>query len=132
VRYITTIPISLKTDTGICELDPGDTFKPKNSDTELIKFLLTEEKIKPLKEVMIEEYKQFIHWLGSHKLTADKIQKNQPELLKDIHDAIELIEACFLKEDFQRFNENIERTKRMYLEAVDIILNISDSDVKHY
>ena len=45
MRYLTTIPLKLKTPDGEVELKPGDTFKPKSE--ELIKPFLAEGLIKP-------------------------------------------------------------------------------------
>lgn len=45
MKYLTTIPLKLKTQNGEVELKPGDTFKPKSE--EAIKELLAEGKVKP-------------------------------------------------------------------------------------
>jgi hypothetical protein len=53
VRYITHIPIILKTSSGEVDLKIGDTFRPKSEDA--IKGLLAEGKVRPVIEVMAEK-----------------------------------------------------------------------------
>ena len=52
MRYLTTIPLKLKTPDGILDLQPGDTFRPDSPDA--VKSLLAEGKLKP-----------FCYWLKS-------------------------------------------------------------------
>jgi hypothetical protein len=61
MRYLTTIPLKLKTQDGEVELKPGDTFKPKSRAA--IKSLLAEGKIKPLAVKVWSEILQDYLWV---------------------------------------------------------------------
>jgi hypothetical protein len=116
MRYLTTIPIKLKTSDGEVELRPGDTFKPKSE--EAIKGLLTDGKVKPVAEVMAEKYQSLTGWLHSFDPGSDELKETLPGLYMDIQDAIERFDKAFLIEDLPVFQDNLERIRLLYTEAL--------------
>ena len=116
MRYLTTIPLKLKTSSGLLDLKPGDTFTPKCEDA-LIK-LLAEDKVKPMAEVMGEKYQELTDWLRQHTLTGDEINETLPGLYTDIQDAIERLDTAFFNEDMQAFQGALDRIRLLYAEAL--------------
>lgn len=116
MRYLTTIPIRLKTPDGEVELKPGDTFIPKCEDA--VRGLLTESKVKPVTEVMAEKYRALTEWLAQFDLIADEIKETLPELYLDIQDRIQRLDDAFVIEDMPAFQDAFERIKQLYAEAL--------------
>lgn len=116
MRYLTTIPIRLKTPDGEVDLKSGDTFKPKSEDA--IKELLKKGKVRPLSEVMTEKYQELTDWLHQFDLSRDELKETLPELYQDIQDAIERLDEAFYREDLPVFQDSLERIKMLYTEAL--------------
>ena len=116
MRYLTTIPLKLKTDNGEIDLQPGDTFIPKNEDA--LGELLAEDKVKPVPEVMAELYREMTDWLHQHTLAGDEIKETLPSLYADIQDSIDRLDATFIIEDIIAFRETLERIRLLYTEAM--------------
>ena len=81
------------------------------------------KKHEPVRHIMEKKYKELCFWLKSYPVTAEEIQEHSPELLNDIHRAIEIIDRCFLSENLQEFNEGMERVKQLYMKAMERVLN---------
>ena len=116
MRYLTTIPLKLKTSSGLLELKPGDTFKPKSD--EATKGLLANGKIKPVRDVISQEYESLTDWLHQHDLTGDEIKETLPKLYSDIQDSIERLDTAFVAEDLRDFRDMLARIKQLYTEAM--------------
>jgi hypothetical protein len=84
---------------------------------------LSKAKGESLKETMLKEYRQFIHWLGNYDLTANEIKEKDPEILEEIHKAIEEMDNHFLNENLQGFNNAMEQVKKGYLQAMAEVNN---------
>jgi hypothetical protein len=116
MRYLTNIPIMLKTPDGIVKLKPGDTFKPKSE--EAIKDLLAEGKVRPVAEIMAEKYLFLTHWLHGYDLGCDELKKTLPQLYQDIQDTIERLDNAFVIDDMQSFQDAFDKIKMLYTEAL--------------
>ena len=116
MRYLTSIPITLRTPTGDVDLLPGDTFRPKSE--EVIKPLLEEGKVRPVREILSEKYNQLAEWLHSHNLTGDEIQEALPELYEAIQRQIDRMDNSFYAEDLQSFIAASDAIRRLYQVAM--------------
>ena len=116
MRYLTTIPLKLKTDNGEVDLQPGDTFIPKNEDA--LGGLLAEDKVKPVPEVMAELYREITDWLHQHTLSGDEIKETLPNLYADIQDSIDRLDAAFVREDLPAFRNMLIGIKQLYTKAL--------------
>lgn len=91
MRYLTTIPLKLKTPSGLLDLQPGDTFIPKSE--EAIKPFLDEGLIKP-----------YCNWLN------DVIEDCQPPCFH-ITDRVVKRECKYFKEYWRKRLEAIGNGK---------------------
>ncbi len=114
MKYLTTIPVRLKTSSGVIELKPGDTFKPKSK--EAIKSLLTEGKVRPLAVKIWSEILQAYLWVvdtdqdmrslrsqgtieaiyTSHEI--EELKKLSKEELKAIHKVKQVFPESYIEE----------------------------------
>jgi len=116
MRYQTQIPIRLETSTGTVILKPGDTFRPSDENT--IKGLLADGKVKPIKEVMVTEFKSLLGWLKQFDLDSDELKEKLPELYQGIQKALEKIDNASANEDLPAFQSAISEVKGLYAEAL--------------
>lgn len=116
MRYLTTIPIKLKTHDGEIKLKPGDTFTPKNEDA--IKRLLAEGKVRPLRNVLAEKYQSLTDWLHQFDIGRDELKETLPELYMDIQDAIETLDSAFAIEDMTAFQDAFNKVRLLYTETL--------------
>ncbi len=119
MKYLTTIPLKLKTPNGELTLNPGDTFKPKCEDA--IKPLLEEGKIRPLSKVFEERFNELANNLSHYALTADEIKTQKPELYKQIQEAITEMDIAWLKEDLNVFLRATSTVEELYFKALQEI-----------
>lgn len=116
MRYIALAPIRFTNK----EVKTGDTFIPKNED--VIRPLLDNGIARPVRDVLAEGYRELCKWLKSYPVTAEEIQQHSdqryPGLLSEIHKTIDKMDTCFISENLQGFNENMERVKNLYLQAM--------------
>jgi len=115
-RYQTSVPIQLKTPDGTIILKPGDTFRPKSE--EAIKGLLAEGKVRPVSEVMVQEYRSFLKWLKQQPNLRDELKERLPVLYQDIQVALEKVESAFAQEDLQAFRSAVKEAKELYMKAL--------------
>ena len=94
MRYITTVPISLKTSSGIIELKPGDSFKTNNPDSELIKSMVSTGKLI-----------SFYSWL-------DRLSDSEREIFKERAAIIEF------DGDYERERAEVEAIKQIIRERI--------------
>jgi hypothetical protein len=116
MRYQTFIPLKLKSSSGLLDLKPGDTFKPKSED--VIKGLLAEGRVRPVLEVMGEKYRELTAWLHQFDLSSDELRETLPGLYQDIQDAIESMDNAFIIEDITAFQDALERIRLLYTDAL--------------
>lgn len=116
MRYLTTVPLKLRTSNGELNLRPGDTFRPKNEDA--IRPLLKEGKIRPLSTVFEERFDELADKLSQYALTADEIKTQKPELYKQIQEAIVRMDSAWLREDLESFSEAIKTIEEIYFRAL--------------
>jgi hypothetical protein len=116
MRYLTTIPLRLKTSDCEVELKPGDTFKPKSE--EAIRGLLEEGKVRPVSEVMEEKYIGLVDWVHRYDLGCDELKEVLPRLYVDIQNTIETLDNAFYNEDLKGFEDSLNRVKMFYTEAL--------------
>ncbi len=104
-----------QTKQGEIDLIPGQliTLYRVNADP-----LIEAGKITPLKEVMFQQYKQFIKWLSSHDVTVIEIKTLDATLVEEIHMTVEAMDRFYDNEDYQGFLESMIKVKRDYLDAV--------------
>lgn len=113
MKYTACVPLRLKSPEGVIDLKEGDTFIP--SDPETVKPLLDGGRIRPITDIMDEEYRNLGNWLASYPVTADEIKEADPELYEAIQKAIEEMDRHFETENLQGFIESLERVKNLYL-----------------
>jgi hypothetical protein len=107
--------LSARTNAGILELQPGQLI---NLNTEKAKRLMQKGVIISLRDTMLQEYRQFMQWLGNHDITSDEIKNFDPDIHQNLISAIEELDNCYYRDDYQGFINHMERAKRLYLEAV--------------
>jgi hypothetical protein len=109
--------LKVKTPRGEIELQPGQliNLEPEKAITQI-----EIGKIKPIKEIMLDLYQEFIQWLSNQNLTIDEIEKRDLNLLKSIHNAIEVMDNCFVKEDLHGFIKVKKIVESLYLLAINL------------
>ena len=115
MKYIALSPIRFTNK----EIKAGDTFTPKSEDA--IRPLIDNGKVRPLKDIMTEKYRELCRWLKSYPVSADEIKETLPDRYQAIQDAITDMDTCFEAEDLQGFGEAVEKVKALYLQAVAIL-----------
>jgi len=119
MKYVTEIPLKLRTPEGILELKPGEIFKPKCEDA--VRPLLESRKVRSLKEVFERKFNELADKLLQQTLTAEDIKAQRPEMYKDIQKAIERMDSSWLKEDLPEFSMAIKDINRLYYKALQEI-----------
>jgi len=112
MRFLALAPLKFKNH----EVKAGDTFTPKNEDA--IRPLIDNARVRPVRDVLAERYRELCLWLKSYPVIADDIQQHLPELYQKIQDAIAEMDNCFLNENLQGFNQNMGKVKSLYLQAM--------------
>jgi hypothetical protein len=112
MKYVTLIPINFINKA----LQINDVFSLKNEDA--IKELLVEGEVRPVRDVMTEEYRELTSWLHQHNLSRDEIKETLPGLYSDIQTAIDMLDHAFVGEDMQAFHDALDRVRSLYAEAL--------------
>ena len=118
MKYLTEIPLKLKTPDGIESLRAGDIFIPDSKDS--IRFLLENSKVRPVKDIVFAEYQGFIKWLGQHDLTIEMIRTYSQELCNDLLGAVNGMDAGYYGENLAMFRENRDRAINLYKDALSL------------
>ncbi len=118
MKYLTEIPLKLKTPDGIESLRAGDIFIPDSEDS--IRCLLENSKVRPVKDIVFAEYQGFIKWLGQHDLTIEEIREHSQELCNDLLGAVEGMDVGYYGEDLAMFRESKEKAISLYKEALNL------------
>jgi hypothetical protein len=107
-----------ETPDGDVELQPGQviTFE---TETEVAN--IESGKVRPLTEVMTEQYQTFMRWLSGYPVTADEIQDHDAALLEAIHREINNMDSSYHSEDYLGFTEALDQAKNSYLEAIKMV-----------
>ena len=80
--------------------------------------LESEGKVKPVKEVMIQDFKALTSLLKQFDLGSDELKAKLPALYQDIQVALEKIDNAFVEEDLPAFQSAISKVKELYTEAL--------------
>lgn len=94
----------------------GDIFRPKSE--EAIRTLIDNGMVRPISEVIAEEYRGLTNWLHQFDLTVDELKETLPGLYQDIQDAIHSLDDAFANEDIPAFQDALNRVKMLYTEAL--------------
>ena len=79
---------------------------------------LHKDKARPLREIFEENFNRLAEKLESYSLTADDIKEQSPILYQKIQDAIDEMDAAWLREDFKTFSGAIKTIKQLYYKAM--------------
>jgi hypothetical protein len=79
---------------------------------------LHKDKARPLREIFEENFNRLAEKLESYSLTADDIKTQSPILYQRIQDAIDEMDAAWLKKDLTAFSEAIRIIEQLYLKAM--------------
>jgi len=80
--------------------------------------LLNEGKVKPVKDVMANEFHSLCKWLEGFDLGSEEIKERLPALYQDLRDAIAEMDSCFVNEDLQGFLKAISKIRQIYTDAL--------------
>ncbi len=94
------------------EYKAGDIIQTSND--EVIKLLLLNGTVKPLKDVFDTLWRQHAQKLKQHSLTADEIKEKYPDLYQQIQRTIEILDKAWLNMDLQGFREAMARVESLY------------------
>ncbi len=121
MKYVTTMPITLKTSTGLRELSPGDAFIPTRPET--IVHLIDQGILKTVESVICEKIETFTEWLTEHRATdvLHRLQTGFPGLHDAILDSHGLIDKHRESGNLGGLTETTERIKGLYSHAFDLI-----------
>lgn len=75
----------------------------------------TDEQIKGNFE---ENFNRLAENLKSYSLTTDDIKTQSPPLYQKIQEAIDVMDASWLREDFKTFSETIKTIEQLYFKAM--------------
>jgi hypothetical protein len=118
MKYKIVDNLKIKTSQGEMILQTGQVI---NIQPERAIKLINKGKIKPLRDIFEERYRELCRWLKSYPVIAEEIKEYSPELYQSIQDAIEDMDSYFLTENLQGFTKAMEKVKKLYLEAVNSI-----------
>jgi hypothetical protein len=116
MRYMVIDDFKVKTPSGI-KAFTSEQIIPINSDNATK--LVNAGKVKPLMDIMTEQYEEFMQWLKGYELSADDIREKNPELLQNLHNEIEIMDTCFIKENLQGFTLTMDKVRSLYLKALN-------------
>ena len=75
------------------------------------------KKARPIKEVIVTEFKSLTGWLGQFDLDSDELKEKLPELYQGIQKALEKMDNAFVQEDLPAFQSAVNEVKGLYTEA---------------
>lgn len=113
MRYAASIPLTIKTPKGVLDIRAGQPFKVANN--EFLLGLIKEGKVRPVQDIIKEEYLQYTKRLNE---LPELDMSAWPDLNQEIQAATGKLNEAKESEDLSGFTEAKERALSLYMQAV--------------
>jgi hypothetical protein len=114
-KYVTLEPARIETDYGVVCLESGDCFV---IEKEIAQPHVEAGRVKPLADLLREEYGKFKRILHELELVMDEIKAKNSDFANVIQSAINDVESHHIKENYKGMVQANKNLKALYLMAI--------------